>query len=154
FEITPTLKPLEPFRKHVTVLGGLSNKPAENLGEGGGPHTRVHASWLTGVRPRKTEGGDIEEGTSIDQMIAAHLGKESPLPSLQIALEPDSIGRCENGYACVYLNTFSWRSPTMPVPMESNPRMVFERLFGEGGSAAEQRARRARDRSVLDLMKA
>ena len=101
-------------------------------------HARRHA-WLSGIRPKKTEGADIEAGTSIDQMAAAVIGKDTPLNSLQLALDYDFVvGSCENGYSCVYQRTFSWKSPTTPMPMESNPRAVFERLFGEGGTAAER----------------
>lgn len=152
FALTPILKPLENMRDRMVVLGGLANKGAENLSEGGGVHTRVGSAWLSGVRPKKTEGTDIEAGTSIDQIAAAQIGKDSPLQSLQITLDHDIIvGSCENGYSCVYQHTFSWKSPTTPMPMESNPRAVFERLFGEGGNAAERMARLKQDRSVLDL---
>ena len=152
FELTPVLKPLEPLRDDIVVVSGLANKGAENLSEGGGVHTRVGAAWLSGIRPKKTEGADIEAGTSIDQMAAAVIGKDTPLNSLQLALDYDFVvGSCENGYSCVYQRTFSWKSPTTPMPMESNPRAVFERLFGEGGTAAERFARMRQDRSVLDL---
>ena len=152
FEWTPMIKPLEPFREHVNIISGLANKPAENLSEGGGVHTRIGAAWLSGVRPKKTEGADIEAGTSIDQMAAAVISKDTPLQSLQLALDYDFVvGSCENGYSCVYQRTFSWKTPTTPMPMESNPRAVFERMFGEGGSSAERSARLKQDRSVLDL---
>ncbi len=152
FELTPVLKPLESVRDNIVVLSGLANKNAETMSEGGGVHTRCGVSWLTGVRPKKTEGADIEVGTSIDQMAAAVIGKDTPLNSLQIALDYDFVvGSCENGYSCVYQRTFSWKTPTTPMPMESNPRAVFERLFGEGGTAAERFARLRQDRSVLDL---
>jgi hypothetical protein len=151
FEWTPMLKPLEPFAEYVTVVSGLANKGAENLSEGGGVHTRIGAAWLSGVRPKKTEGADIEAGTSIDQMAAAVIGKDTPLQSLQLALDYDFVvGSCENGYSCVYQRTFSWKTPTTPMPMESNPRAVFERMFGEGGTAAQRFARLKQDRSVLD----
>src|SRR5262245_10945500 len=152
FEMTPVLKPLESLREHIVVLSGLANKQAETMSEGGGVHTRCGSSWLTGTRPKKTEGADIEVGTSIDQLAAAVIAKDSPLNSLQIALDYDFVvGSCENGYSCVYQRTFSWKTPTTPMPMESNPRAVFERLFGEGGTAAERAARLRQDRSVLDL---
>jgi hypothetical protein len=152
FELTPVLKPLESLRDRIVVVSGLSNKGAENLSEGGGVHTRVGTSWLSGVRPKKTEGADIQAGTSVDQMAAAVIGRDTPLNSLQIALDYDFVvGSCENGYSCVYQRTFSWKTPTTPMPMESNPRAVFERLFGEGGTAAERFARMRQDRSVLDL---
>ena len=152
YEMTPVLQALEPFRNDMVVLSGLSNKGAETQSEGGGVHTRVHTAWLSGTRPKKTEGADIEAGTSIDQMAAAAIGADTPLNSLQLSLDHENIvGSCENGYSCVYQHTYSWRDPTTPMPMESNPRAVFERLFGEGGSPKEQAARLKRDRSVLDL---
>ena len=152
YEMTPVLQALEPFRNDMVVLSGLSNKGAETQSEGGGVHTRVHTAWLSGTRPKKTEGADIEAGTSIDQMAAAKIGTDTPLRSLQLSLDHENIvGSCENGYSCVYQHTYSWSDPTTPMPMESNPRAVFERLFGEGGSPKEQAARLERDRSVLDL---
>ncbi len=154
FDWTPMLKPLEPFGSYVNVISGLANKPAENLSEGGGVHTRIGAAWLSGVRPKKTEGADIEAGTSIDQMAAGVIGKDTPLQSLQMALDYDFVvGSCENGYSCVYQRTFSWKTPTTPMPMESNPRAVFERMFGEGGTSSERSARLKQDRSVLDMAK-
>ncbi len=155
YEMTPVLQALEPFRNDMVVLSGLSNKGAETQSEGGGVHTRVHTAWLSGVRPKKTEGADIEAGTSIDQMAAAQIGTDTPLNSLQLSLDHENIvGSCENGYSCVYQHTYSWKTPTTPMPMESNPRAVFERLFGEGGTPEERAARLAQDRSVLDLAKA
>ena len=152
YEMTPVLQALEPFRNDMVVLSGLSNKGAETQSEGGGVHTRVHTAWLSGTRPKKTEGADIEAGTSIDQMAATKIGADTPLRSLQLSLDHENIvGSCENGYSCVYQHTYSWSDPTTPMPMESNPRAVFERLFGEGGSPKEQAARLERDRSVLDL---
>ena len=152
FEWTPVLKSLEPLGEHVVVVSGLANKGAENLSEGGGVHTRVGTSWLSGIRPKKTEGADIEAGTSIDQMAAPVISRDTPLQSLQLALDYDFVvGSCENGYSCVYQRTYSWKTPTTPMPMESNPRAVFERMFGEGGSVEERAARLKRDRSVLDL---
>jgi hypothetical protein len=152
FELSPVLKPLAAVRDRIVVISGLSNKGAETLSEGGGVHTRCAAAWLSGVRPKKTEGADIEAGTSFDQLAAAHIGQDTPLNSLQISLDHDIVvGSCENGYSCIYQHTFSWKTPTTPMPMESNPRAVFERLFGEGGSAEERFARMRQDRSVLDL---
>jgi hypothetical protein len=152
FELTPVLKPLEAVRDRIVIVGGLSNKGAENLSEGGGVHTRCGTAWLSGVRPKKTEGADLEAGTSIDQMAAARIAGDTPLASLQISLDHDIVvGSCENGYSCVYQHTFSWKTPTTPMPMESNPRAVFERLFGEGGTAEERLARMRQSRSVLDF---
>ena len=152
YKMTPVLQALEPFRDEMVVLSGLSNKGAETQSEGGGVHTRVHTAWLSGTRPKKTEGVDIEAGVSVDQMAASEIGTETPLGSLQLSLDHENIvGSCENGYSCVYQHTYSWRTPTTPMPMESNPRAVFERVFGEGGTPSEQAARLARERSVLDL---
>ena len=151
FEFTPVLKPLEPFREYVNVLSGLSNVALEDSKVGGGIHTRCGCSWLSGLSPLKTEGTDLRAGTSIDQMAAAVIGKDSPLTSLQMALDYDYlVGSCDFGYSCIYRDTFSWKTPTTPMPMESNPRSVFERLFGDGGSAAERLAQLRENRSVLD----
>lgn len=150
FEMSQILAPLEPFRRQLTIVSGLSN-PGEMLDDGGGAHTRPHTMWLSGVRPRRTEGGDIQAGTTIDQIAADEFGKETPLRSLEIALEPNFlVGNCETGYSCTYMNTFSWRNPTTPNPMENNPRVVFERLFGEGGKAAARLSELRRERSILD----
>jgi hypothetical protein len=152
FQFTPVLRPLEPHRNMVTIMSGLSNKGAENLGEGGGPHTRVHTAWLSGIRPKRTEGPDLVAGTSLDQIAAAELGKGTSLTSLELTLNRGTgfLGS-ENGYSGVYSDTFCWKTPTTPLPMESNPRAVFERLFGDGGTPAEREVRRRQDRSVLDL---
>jgi Protein of unknown function (DUF1552) len=151
FEFSSIQQPLVPFRDQTVVVSGLSNFTAEPLGEGGGPHTRVHAAWLSGTRPLRTEGADVRCGVTADQIAARVLGKETQLLSLEVAVEPNYVvGNCDNGYACVYKNTFSWRTPTTPMPMETNPRIVFERLFGEGGSLAQRRGSMRRDRSILD----
>ena len=107
--------------------------------------------WLTGSRPKRTMGADIEAGPSIDQIAARGMGGETPLTSLELALEPNFlVGNCETGYSCTYMNTFSWRTATQPMPMENNPRVVFERLFGGGGTNAARLADMRRDRSILD----
>ena len=153
YEITPILSPLAPFRDHMTVITGLANKEADPLDLGSGPHTRACAVWLNGRRTKRTEGADIEAGTTIDQFAARKLGQDTPLTSLELALEPNfAVGNCEGGYSCVYLNTFSWRTPTMPLPMEINPHVVFERLFGEYGSRAGRLAQIQADRSILDAI--
>jgi hypothetical protein len=152
FELSRILTPLAPFRDQLTVITGLSNAQAA-LGAGG-PHTRVHAAFLNGTAPKLTEGADIEAATTIDQYAARAIGKETPLQSLELSLEPSSFGTCDNGYSCVYVNTFSWRTPTTPLPMENNPRLVFERLFGDGGTAAARLAEMRKDRSILDWVTA
>jgi hypothetical protein len=156
FEWTPTLAPLAPFRDHVLVLSGLVNKPAIPFpNEGAGDHARAAATFLTGVHAKKTEGADLQAGTSMDQIAAGQLGKETQLASLEMTLEyTEMLGACDAGYACAYSNTIAWRSPTTPLPMEIDPRAVFERLFGDGDSTDRTaRLRRiAEDRSLLDSL--
>jgi hypothetical protein len=142
-EITPILTPLSSFRDQMVVVGGLANSQADNLDVATGAHTRGHMTWLSGTRPRRTEGADIRGGVTIDQLAADVMGKDTPLRSLELALEPNFIvGNCEGGYSCAYVNTFSWRTPTTPLPMETNPRVVFERLFGEAGDPVRLGTRR------------
>ena len=149
FELSPIVTPFAPFRDQMTVVSGLANAQAED--SGGGPHSRAQAVWLSGVRPKRTEGADILAGTTLDQLAAPHISGDTPLRSLELALEPSYlVGNCDNGYACVYQNTFSWRTPTQPLVMENNPRAVFERLFGDGSSAAVRRVQIRRQRSILD----
>src|SRR5262245_49165162 len=113
-ELSPILTPLEPVKDYVVPLRGLANWAADE--QGTGPHTRCHAAWLCGSHLRRTEGADLMVGTSIDQIAAQHLGQDTALKSLELALEPNYIvGNCENGYSCVYSNTFSWRTPTTPM---------------------------------------
>lgn len=156
FELTPTLEPLAPFRDRMVVVSGLRSKPAfPGPGEGTGDHVRAASTFLTGVHPKKTEGPDIQVGTSVDQIIAKQLGQDTQLTSLEICLDPNElIGACEAGYSCAYSNTLSWRNPTTPLPMENQPRAVFERLFGDSDNTT-QAARMARiqeDRSILDSL--
>ncbi len=154
FELPVTLEPLAPFKDRLLVLTGLASKPAMPLpGEGTGDHVRAAATFLTGVHPKKTEGPDIRGGVSLDQIAATELGKQTQLASLELALDPNElIGACEAGWSCAYSNTLSWKSPTTPLPMENQPRAVFERLFGDADDTTPQ-ARLARireDRSILD----
>ena len=152
-ELSTTLSPLAPYREHMVVASGLAQPQAEALGDGNGEHTRATATWLNGVHPRETEGADVQAGITADQIAAGRLGKTTPLPSLELAIDGDFlVGNCENGYSCVYMNTLSWRTPTTPLPMENNPRVVFERLFGESGSTTERRAQFRKDRSILDAI--
>jgi hypothetical protein len=154
FEIPPILNSLAPFRDQMTIVSGLSNKQAEMFDEGGGAHTRPATTWLSGVRPKRTEGADIQAGPTIDQIAAQKLGKDTALTSLELALEPNFlVGNCETGYSCSYMNTFSWRDSQTPVPMETNPRVVFERLFGEGGTGALRVADMRLNRSILDSVR-
>ncbi len=154
-KLSPTLAPLEPFKKQLIVPLGLTQKQAESFGDGTGEHSRAGPTFLSGVHPKHTEGADVRAGTTADQMAAQHLGKETPLRSLELAMEQAYlVGNCDNGYSCAYTNTISWRTPTTPNPMETNPRMVFQRLFGDGGSPASRRAQLQEDKSILDWVTA
>ena len=153
FEFTPTLKVLEPLREHVNVITGLAHIQARALGDGNGDHAREGAVWLTASHPKKTEGLGIRSGISVDQIAARVLGEKTQLASLEMGTESPSLaGGCDSGYSCAYTNTVSWRTPTTPLPMEFNPRVVFERLFGDGDStdAASVAARLKQRRSLLD----
>jgi hypothetical protein len=151
FEYTPVLKPLEPLRQHVNVVSGLSNLGVISPNEGGGVHTRAHAGWLNGVLPKRTEGADITAGKTIDQYAADKLGADTPLRSLELTTESSfQVGNCENGYSCAYLNSTSWRTPNVPLPHERDPRVVFQRMFGDGGSVSARMEQMRRDRSILD----
>lgn len=155
FELTPTLKPLEAFRDRLIVVTGLSSKPPANspAGAAAGVHARASTRFLTHVIPKRSQGSEISAGVSSDQIAAAELGKHTQLASLELALEGrDFAGSCDVGYSCAYTNTISWRSASTPLPMENDPRAVFERLFGDGGTAdpASRRARTQADRSILD----
>ena len=155
FEFSPILSPLEPFRDNVIVVSGLTHPQAQPLGDGNGDHTRATATWLNGAHPKKTEGADLRAGTTADQIAAAKFGKDTALPSLELVASDldELVGNCENSYSCAYLNTLAWRTPTTPLPMENNPRAAFERLFGDGGTAAERVGRLRENRSILDWAK-
>jgi len=156
FELSRILKPLEPFRDDMLVLSGLAAENAKALGDGPGDHARAGACFLTGVHPRKTAGADIQNGVSADQIAAQAVGTDTRLPSLELGCEESrTVGNCDSGYSCAYTNSISWRSPTSPMPPETNPRSAFERLFGieDVPLSPEDRARRAqRRKSVLDLV--
>jgi len=158
FEFPLILEPLEAFRAQTLVLSGLADQPAVPApGEGIGDHARASATWLTGVRAKKTEGPDIRAGVSVDQIVAQQLGRETQLASLELALDSvEVLGACDAGYSCAYANTIAWRTATTPLPMENNPRAVFERLFGASDStdAATRAARLEQDRSILDFVTA
>lgn len=154
FEFTPSMKALEPFRENMTVLTGLAQVQGRALGDGPGDHAREGATWLTGVHPKRSE-TNIGCGISADQIAARELGKATQLSSLEISLEaPGLAGACDQNYSCAYTNTVSWRTPTIPLPMESNPRNVFERLFGDSGSSdpAVRKAQLSQQRSILDYV--
>ena len=151
FEFSQILKPLEPFRNQVTVVSGLHNRSAESLGDGNGDHTRSTGSWLTGTHIKRTEGSDLRAGVSVDQLIAMQNRKDTPMPSLELAILPNSVtGGCDTGYSCAYGTTLAWASPTTPLPTQSSPRLVFEQLFGDGGTASAQIAAARTKNSILD----
>ena len=156
--LSRTLAPLEPFKNQVVVVSNLAHKMAAPAGPGdnGGDHTRSPAVFLNGVHPKRTDGADIHAGVTIDQIAAQKIGLETPLPSLELATEDYSglVGSCDVGFSCAYMNTISWRTPTTPLPMEINPRLVFDRLFGDGATAAERSSRRQDTRSLLDSVMA
>jgi len=156
FEFSPILKPLEPFRNRTTVVSGLTHHQADVLDDGAnGDHTRGTATWLTGARPKHTEGADVRNGISADQLAANALGQDTSLPSLELAIDLSYLaGNCENGYSCAYLNTLAWSSATTPLPTENNPRVIFERLFGDGGTSAARLSQARQTRSVLDSVTA
>jgi hypothetical protein len=153
FEFTQTLQPLEPYRKYLTVISDTDLNPAtaQSAAEEGADHFRSSAVFLTAAHPKMTEGSDIHAGISIDQLYAQKFGQDTPLPSIQLCIENvDATGACAYGYACVYADTISWASPGSPLPMTIDPRMAFERLFGDGSTAQERLARQQVDRSILD----
>ncbi|MBM3763107.1 MAG: DUF1552 domain-containing protein [Acidobacteria bacterium] len=155
FEFSKTLKPLEAYRDQINVLSGLDHKNGEALGDGAGDHARAGATWLTGVHPRKTE-RDILAGTSLDQIAAKELGSRTMVPSLELGLDENRmVGGCDSGYSCAYSNTLCWSSPTTPLPLESNPRAVFERLFGDGETTdpAARAMLSRQNRSILDFVR-
>ncbi len=156
-EVMPILQPLSPFLDRIVMLTGLSNAQGDALpGEGAGDHARASGAYLTGVHPKKTEGADIRAGVSMDQIAAGVLGQETELTSLELSLESrEPVGACDPGYSCAYANTLCWRSPTTPLPMENDPRAVFERLFGASPSTdpAVSQARRDQDKSILDAVR-
>ena len=154
FEITRIMEPLRPFKDRMVVLGGLCNPIADpRPGEGTGDHSRAAAAFLTSAHAKKTDGADMELGTSVDQIVADELGRHTQLRSLELTLGSNvQVGGCDPGYACPYSRTIAWRTPKTPLQMETDPRVVFERLFGDMTSTdpAVRRARIDRQRSVLD----
>jgi hypothetical protein len=154
FELTAMLEPLAPFRDRLLVLSGLDNKPGLALpGEPAGGHGRIAGSFLTGVHVKPTEGADFQAGISVDQIAARELGRQTELASLELSLDTTEFaGACDAGFSCAYTTTLCWGGPASPIPMEHDPRAVFERLFGDHGSTdrAARLARLDADRSVLD----
>ncbi len=148
-----SLSPLEPFREYVTIVSNADVRGAEavTLPEIGGDHFRSSAVFLTQTHPKQTQGSDVHAGTSLDQLYAQKFGQDTPIPSMQLSVENvDQAGGCVYGYSCVYTDTISWASPTQPLPMIRDPRVVFDQLFGVGATPAERAANRRADRSILD----
>ena len=148
-ELSSSLSPLASVKDHVTVISNLELRNAYP-----GTHATSNAAFLSAAKAKWTESTDYYLGTTVDQIAAQQIGQETQLPSLELAMDlMDMVGQCDNGYACVYQNNLSWSSPTTPLPAEAHPRVVFERLFGEGGSAAERRAALGRRASLLDWVR-
>jgi hypothetical protein len=156
FDLSVILEPMREFKDRMVVFSGLTHHAADASEDGAnGDHARGTSTWLTGVHPKHTEGADVYNGISADQIAAPVLGKDTPLPSLELSLDLNYlVGNCGNGYSCVYMNTLAWRSATTALPTENNPRAVFERLFGDGGSAAQRLAQARENRSILDSITA
>ena len=152
---TGSLSPLEPFRDYLTIVSNTDARMAEaqSPAEVGGDHFRSSAVMYTHAHPKLTEGSDVRVGTSLDQLYVQRYGKDTPVPSMQISIEPvDQSGGCAYGYACVYTDTISWAAEDTPLPMVRDPRVLFEQLFGAGGTAEQRAQRRATDRSILDML--
>lgn len=151
FDLSPILKPLEPVKSHINVLSGLSHLAADTRGDGTGDHPRSSAVWLTGVHAYDRSRPDIEVrlATSADQIAARELGKATQLPSIELNLDLPAQGACDTS-DCFFNNTISWRNPTTPNPAEMHPRVVFERMFGDGGPPDQRFARIRRNGSILD----
>ncbi len=152
FDFKFCFRPLEPFREYVTLTSGLHSRSAEPPPGVTGADHWVAAAFLCANKPKKTAGADVYAGATIDQMIAQKIGQDTLMPSMQLAVEDPGANssNCGEGYSCVYTNTISWSSPTQPLPMELNPQVVFERMFGDGTTVDQRAARRKRDRSILD----
>jgi hypothetical protein len=146
-QLSPILKCLEPYQDSVVVIGNLAR-----AGTTIGDHAVAAAGWLTGVYAKQTEAQDVRAGVTIDQIVAKRIGQDTPFPSLEVATEDFTgfVGGCTPGFSCAYMDTVSWATPTTPLPMEINPRVVFERMFGRPGTAEQRRQRMKRNRSVLD----
>jgi len=147
-ELSPILASLKPFADQLTVIGNLELKNAYP-----GTHATSNAAFLSAATAKWTESTDYQLGTTVDQVAAQNIGKDTRLPSLELAMDLlTTVGQCDNGYACVYQNNLSWSSPTTPLPAEAHPRVAFERLFGEGGSAADRKAELRKKASLLDFV--
>jgi uncharacterized protein DUF1552 len=147
FEFTETLKPLEKFRDRVNVVSNLAHPAAGGLGsDAGGDHVRSASVFLSGVHPQKDS---IRVAATLDQIAAQRIGQDTPLPSIELSIEDVGLN-CGAAYGCAYANTISWKTPTLPLPMENNPQVVFEKLFGDGTNTKQRLERKLEDRSILD----
>jgi hypothetical protein len=148
FALSPILEPLAPFKDQMIVVSNVDRPLA-------GTHAVSTGTWLTGSAPKRTEAEDFVAGTSLDQIIAQQIGKDTVFPSIEIGTEDLTgyVGACDVGYSCAYMNTISWKSPTTPMPLETNPRVVFERMFGRPGTTEERVARMRQNRSILDSVR-
>jgi Protein of unknown function (DUF1552) len=146
--LSPSLASLTPFLDHVTVI---TNTELKDMAYPTGNHAAANAIFLSATRPKRTEGSDYQLATTVDQIAAKQLGKETAIPSLELATDLIAqTGNCDNGLACAYQNNLSWASPTTPLPSEADPRLVFERLFGDGGTSQERRTELRKNQSILD----
>src|SRR5262245_18662982 len=150
FAFKDITKSLEPYRDRLSIVSRLHHRAADSSAV----HSLSPTTWLSGVRPKPTQGVDAFAGVTADQIAAQAIGQDTLLPSIELATEDHSglIGACDRDYGCIYMNTLSWRTPTTPMPMEINPRKVFERMFGQGDSVEARIARRSEDRSILDAI--
>lgn len=148
FKFTRILEPLERHRQYINIVSGLGNRAADSTAV----HSLSPTTWLSAVRPKPTQGVDAYAGVTIDQIAAQKIGQDTPLPSLEVATEDHAalLGACDRDYGCIYMNTLSWRTNTTPMPMEINPRKVFERMFGQGSTPEERKLRSEEDQSILD----
>lgn len=147
--LSPTLAPLMPFLDHITVVTNLELRNAYTAGN----HASANCTFLSCVKAKRTEGSDYQLATTVDQIAAKNIGRDTPIPSLEIGTDLIAqVGNCDNGFACAYQNNLSWSSPTTPLPTEADPRVVFERLFGDGGSPERRRAELRKSGSILDWM--
>jgi hypothetical protein len=151
FALKSILEPMAPFRDQLVVLSNLAMRPDNTAGSG---HATSNSTYLSGALAKDTRGADVQAGTTIDQIIAGRIGQETPLPSLELAIEDNSnmVGICDGTSSCTYLDTMAWSSPTTPLPMQINPRVVFERMFGDGSTPEERAARLSTDKSLLDAV--
>ena len=147
FQFSETLSPLEKYRDRLSVISNLAHRAATGA-DAGAEHARSAAIFLSGGQPQKNA---VRVGVTVDQIAAEHIGQDTPLPSIELAIEDVSLS-CGAGYGCAYFNTIAWRTPTVPLPMENSPQVVFEKLFGDGGTTEQRLARKREDRSILDAI--